>query len=316
MPRRPDRTWAMLLAGLICLGVSISEQGWSREGISASVHWEESGKGPSSIASLSFQLASRQLSPEPPARPEGSSSAIFPKQSLGYHWLAGGFLGGLLCHYVYGYPWRYVCQEGLWPPGLLDILVLLALGCLGYRLFQRWRGGGQPPESDAPPRFLSLNRDTPPAITVREDAKPGVAAIQEGDQDFDIEAFGEETRQLLLELYAAWNREEVERLNGRVKDSLLEYLQMGLKIMSLREESSYLEDLVLEGMTITAARVDDGKDFITVCFRGRLLDYVLDKTSGKLLLGSLAYPATFQEYWDLERPRGQSAWVLQDIRDG
>ena len=91
---------------------------------------------------------------------------------------------------------------------------------------------------------------------------------------------------------------------------------MGLKIMSLREERSYLEDMILEGVTVTQARVEDGREVITVCFRGRLLDYVLDKVSGKLLLGSLAYPATFQEYWDLERPRGKGPWVLQDIRDG
>ena len=69
-------------------------------------------------------------------------------------------------------------------------------------------------------------------------------------------------------------------------------------------------------LTVTQARIEDGRELITVCFRGRLLDYVLDKVSGKLLLGSLAYPATFQEYWDLERPRGQGPWVLQDIRNG
>ncbi len=84
----------------------------------------------------------------------------------------------------------------------------------------------------------------------------------------------------------------------------------------LREVRSYLEDMILEGMAVTDAKVDDGKESITVCFRGRLLDYVLDKASGKLLLGSMAYPATFQEFWDLERPRGQGTWVLQDIRDG
>jgi predicted lipid-binding transport protein (Tim44 family) len=52
-----------------------------------------------------------------------------------------------------------------------------------------------------------------------------------------------------------------------------------------------------------------------VHFQGRVLDYVLDKSSGKLLLGSMAYPAVFQEYWDLERPLGQSPWVVQDIRE-
>ena len=142
-----------------------------------------------------------------------------------------------------------------------------------------------------------------------------MAAIQESDLNFDLQAFGEEVRLLLLELYEAWNREDLHGLNGRVRDTLLEYLQMGLKIMFLREEISHLEDLSLENITVTAAGVNDGKDFITVRFRGRLLDYVLDKSSGKLLLGSMAYPATFYEYWDLERPQGQSAWVLQDIRE-
>jgi predicted lipid-binding transport protein (Tim44 family) len=120
---------------------------------------------------------------------------------------------------------------------------------------------------------------------------------------------------LLVELYEAWNREDLQGLNGKIKDSLLEYLQMGLKIMFLREESSYLEDLTLESIEVTAAGVNDGHDFITVRFHGRLLDYVLDKSSGKLLLGSMAYPATFQEYWDLERTQGQRTWVLHDIRE-
>jgi predicted lipid-binding transport protein (Tim44 family) len=210
----------------------------------------------------------------------------------------------------------YVWQEGLWPPGLLDILVLAALSYLGYTLYRRLKGGDQPAALVEHPRFLRANNEAPPPLTVREEAWPGLAAIQELDRDFDVQAFGEETHQLLLELYAAWNQEAVNGLNGRVKESLLEYLQMGLKIMSLREERSYLEDMILEGITVTDARVDDGKELITVCFRGRLLDYVLDKASGKLLLGSMAYPATFQEYWDLERSRGQGIWVLQDIRDG
>lgn len=142
-----------------------------------------------------------------------------------------------------------------------------------------------------------------------------MAAIQESDSNFDLQAFGEEIRLMLVELYGAWNREDLHGLNGKVKDSLLEYLKMGLKVMFLREESSYLEDLTLENITVTEAGVNDGHEFITVCFRGRLLDYVLDKSSGKLLLGSMAYPVIFQEYWDLERLRGQSTWVIYDIRE-
>jgi predicted lipid-binding transport protein (Tim44 family) len=216
---------------------------------------------------------------------------------------------------VYGYPLSYVWEEGLWPPGLLDILVIAAFCYLGYRCYRRWREGKKPPQAEPPPKFLRQGNKAPPALKVLEEAKPGLAAIQETGQDFDLQVFGEEVLLLLVDLYYAWNREEVNNLNGRVKESLLEYLQMGLKIMSLREERSYLEEMILEGISVTAAGVNDGKEHITVCFRGRLLDYVLDRKSGKLLLGSMAYPATFQEYWYLERPRGESAWVLQDIRE-
>ena len=315
MLRRPDRTCAMLVAGLIFLGVFLSHRGWCREGTAAPTRFEVAGKASAAIPLLSTQLAAHQGPPGYPTRPEAAAAQKSLCLSDSLRWLTGGFLGSLLCHYAYGYSLSSVWQEGLWPPGLLDLLVLTALVYLGYRLYLRLKRGDQPTELEAP-RFLRPNFGDPPPLTVREEARAGLAAIQQVDQDFDLQAFGEETRRLLLEVYAAWNQEQVNGLNGRVKESLLEYLQMGLKIMSLREERSYLEDMILEGITVTDARVDDGKELITVCFRGRLLDYVLDKASGKLLLGSLAYPATFQEYWDLERTRGQGTWVLQDIRDG
>jgi predicted lipid-binding transport protein (Tim44 family) len=261
-------------------------------------------------------MAAHQVPPGHKTRPEGRASSNSFCSPVNLNSFTGGFLGSLLCHYVYGYPLSSVWQEGWWPPGLLDILVVIALCYLGCTIYRRIKGGGQSAAEEAAPKFLRAQNEAPPPVTVREEAKPGLAAIQDVDPEFDIQTFGEETHNLLLILYAAWNHETVDGLNGRVKESLLEYLQMGLKIMSLREERSYLEDMILEGITLTDARVDDGKESITVCFRGRLLDYVLDKASGKLLLGSMAYPATFQEYWDLERSRGQGIWVLQDIRDG
>lgn len=291
---RPDLIKASLLAGLICLGVCLSGPGWSQGGAEAPIRLEKAGRVKSATPSQSYILAARQVSPRSQARASGSDSPISSSsQLLNLHWLTGGLLGSLLCHYVFGYPLSHVWQEGLWPPGLLDILALAALYYLGYRLYRRLKGGETAAETGTPPGFLRLENEPPPPLSITEEAMTGVAAIQEVDQDFDLQAFGEGVRRLLLDLYSAWNQEEVNGLNGRVKESLLEYLQMGLKIMSLREESSYLEALTLEKITVTAAGVNDGKENITVCFRGRLLDYVIDKTSGKLLLGSMAYPASF-----------------------
>ena len=316
MARRPDLTWAMFVAGLIFLGVSLSHRGWCRENTGVPTPIEKHAQAVAVvIPPQPPHLAAHQASPGNPTRPEGSAAARSICNSQRFRWLTGGFLGSTLCYYAYGYPLSQVWQEGLWPPGLLDLLGLAAFVYLVYRLHQRLKGGDQAP-AEARPSFMRPDSGDPPPIDVREEAGPGLTAIKETDPDFSVEVFGEEVYRLLLEVYAAWNREHINGLNGRVKESLLEYLLMGLKIMSLREERSYLEDMILEGVTVTQARVEDGRELITVCFRGRLLDYVLDKVSGKLLLGSLAYPATFQEYWDLERPRGQGPWVLQDIRDG
>jgi hypothetical protein len=307
----------MFVAGLIFLGVSLSHRGWCRDNTGAPTPIEKHGQAVAVvIPPQPLHLAAHQAPPGNPTRMEGSAATGSICNSQRFRWLTGGFLGSTLCYYAYGYPLSQVWQEGLWPTGLLDLLGLTALVYLVYRLYQRLKGGEQAAPAEARPSFMRPDSGNPPTLAVREEARPGLAAIQEADPDFSIEAFGEEVSRLLLEVYAAWNQEHINGLNGRVKESLLEYLQMGLKIMSLREERSYLEDMILEGVTVAQARVEDGREFITVCFRGRLLDYVLDKVSDKLLLGSLAYPATFQEYWDLERPRGPGPWVLQDIRDG
>jgi hypothetical protein len=229
----------MLLAGLFCLGVFLSNRGWCREATGAPVRFEETGRAPLRIASLSYQLAARHIPPGHQNRPESTVASKSFCQPLNANWFTGGFVSSLLCHYVYGYPLSYVWEEGLWPPGLLDILVLMALSYLGYTFYRKFTASDGSAAVETSPRFLKANNAAPPPLTVREEAWPGLAAIQELDRDFDIHAFGEATHQLLQELYAAWNLETVNGLTGRVKESLLEYLQMGLKIMSLREERTF-----------------------------------------------------------------------------
>lgn len=315
MPRRPDLTQAILGAGLICLVVFLSAHVWSRENAGLQVRPGKAAHAGATGSFQSFQMAARQAATATRSRPAFPAAPAPSTQSLVLRWLTGGLLGSLFCHAAFGYPLSTDWQEGSWPLGPLDILILAVLVYLGYRGYRSWRGSGPPAEVAELPHFFRPEHKGQPLISVREEAKPGLAAIQERDQDFSLEAFGEDVCSLVQEVYADWNREEFNSLNGRVREHLLEYLQMGLKIISLREERSYLEELAVESITITVAGVNDGKEFITVQCRGRVLDYVLDKNSGKLLLGSMAYPTLFQEIWDLERPLGQTSWVLQDIRE-
>jgi hypothetical protein len=316
MPCAPTHVQVSLLAGLICLCIALTGPGWGREAKGASPRSPDISRTWSQASLTPLVLAARPGPAAAPSQSQGAASpSAYPSQSTAVRLCTGGLLGPLLCHYVFGYRLSSLWLDRLWPPGLLDILVLAALGYLGYRLYGRWQERKKPAPVEMARKFVRSQNLTPPPVTITEEAKSGLAAIQTEDTGFDLTAFGEVTHRLLLELYAAWTRQELEALAGRVKEGLLDYLRMGLKIMTFRDESSFLEDLSLEAITVTAAGVNDGKEFITVCFRGWMLDYVVDKKRGKLLVGSMAYPKIFQEYWDLERPRGENAWVLQDIRE-
>lgn len=316
MPRTPTRVKVSLLACLIYLCISLTGPGWGREATGASTRNLKVPQTGDKASPTPLLLAARVGPAAQKAPPRGvTSSTPLPSQPAVLRLCAGGLLGPLLCYYVFGYPLSSLWRQRIWPPGILDILVAVACCYLGYRFYRRWRDRKQTAKAEVPRKFVRPQNLTPPPLTITEDAKAGWASMESEDSGLNLTGFGEEAHRLLVDLYAAWTSQDLDSLNGRVKEGLLDYLRMGLQIMTFREETSFLEDLTLEDVTVTAAGVNDSREFVTICFRGWLLDYVVDKKSGKLLVGSMAYPTIFQEYWDLERIRGEKTWVLQDIRE-
>ena len=315
MPRRPDLVKASLCAGLICLliclvvpgGTGAENLGVRRAGGDQGVQAVVSHPPP-------LLLAQRTVPPSAPAPKSGASGSGNRLLDFLVRFVAGGVLGPLLWYYVFSYPLAFFWHQGLWPPGLLDLVVAFGAGHVGYRRYVRWREKQSAPEAATPRSFLRPESQAPSPLLVAEEAQAGVAAIIAQDPHFTLQTFRDEVRQLLQEVYTAWNLQHLEGLNGRVKEGLLDYLRMGLRIMALREELSRLEDLALEDITIISARSYEDQDFITLRFRGWVVDYVLDRVSGKLLAGSMAYPNIFLEIWELGRTRGQP-WVLMDIRE-
>uniref|UniRef100_A0A7V4LCP8 Tim44-like domain-containing protein n=1 Tax=Desulfobacca acetoxidans TaxID=60893 RepID=A0A7V4LCP8_9BACT len=315
MPRRPDLSKASLCAGLICLILCLAvPEGTAAE--NPGVCRVEADRGGQALPSqpLPLLLAQRTAPPGVPAPKSGGSGSSSRLMDFLVRFVAGGILGPLLWYYVFSYPLALFWHQGLWPPGMLDLVVAFGVGHVGYRQYVRWRERKSTPEPAPTRGFLRPESQTPSPLLVAEEAQAGVAAIMAQDPQFTLQKFREEVRQLLQEVYTAWNFQQVESLNGRVKEGLLDYLRMGLRIMALREELSRLEDLALEDITIISARSYEDQDFITLRFRGWVMDYVLDRVSGKLLAGSMAYPNIFLEVWELGRTRGRP-WMLLDIRE-
>jgi predicted lipid-binding transport protein (Tim44 family) len=314
MVRRPYLSKAVLLAGLLWLGI-----------IQAAPPWEQGRTGPPSflldILVASPALAAELKQPQKPAlesRPaqttNPSSVTQNPMDNL-LRLLAGGLLAGVLWSVLFGYPFYSYWPDKPWPLGLLDLSVLAAFFYLGYLVLTSAFRKNQETPAPPCPAFLKCRDSDPLTLTVDQEAEPGINDIAASDPDFDLAAFGEFAHRVMLNLHAAWNRQDLEALKDEVEEDLLEYLRMGLKIVSLREEISRLEDLHLRRLVVTAAGQEGDKEYITLWLEGEVMDYILQKSSYKLVSGSLTYPIRARESWRFERRRGQKPWKLMDIQD-
>lgn len=256
----------------------------------------------------------------PAADPAGPPPGSFPSRedpsSFGHslwRFLTGGLLAALLWSWLFGYP-RYGAWLGEgYALGLLDVTVAATALYGGYLAAQRWWEArvstGRPL-----PRFSRPARNPVP-LEVEKLAQEGVERLTAQDPGFTLEAFGHAVQQLIYEVHDAWNHQDLSRLRGKLSESLLGFLQMGLKIMALRREISRLEDLHLKRLAVVQAEVAPERQTITVWVEGQVLDYILQSRTYKLLSGSMTYPTEFRESWCFERRDAASPWLLQDIQD-
>jgi predicted lipid-binding transport protein (Tim44 family) len=225
--------------------------------------------------------------------------------------MAGGLLGGLLCSFLFGYPLSLYWSQGNWPVGFLDVVVITTTAYLGYRLLRPVRRG----EAILIPGFRMPEDLAPAVFTIKNEAGPGLARFSHTNSAFNLAAFVEYARQTVFDLHDAWNHEDLDKIKDRVTPQMLEFLGMGLKILSFRAEISRVEDLALSQIVVLMARQEEGRDIITMGFQGRVVDYLLERRSFKLISGSMTYPERLQECWIFEREWGHRSWLLTDIQD-
>lgn len=229
--------------------------------------------------------------------------------------LAGGLLAGLLWSVLFGYPYHSYWPDHPMPLGLLDLSVLAAFGYLGFSVLKKIINGDHGPPAPPCPAFLRGRSAAPPTVSVAPEAEPGLKDITASDPAFEVGAFSELARRVMLNLHNAWNQQDLAALSEEVCTEILDYLNMGLKIMNLREEISRVEDLHLTRVVVIAAGQEDDKDFIGLGVEGQVMDYILQKKSYKLVSGSMTYPAEVRECWRFERRSGTGPWKVTDIQN-
>jgi predicted lipid-binding transport protein (Tim44 family) len=258
-------------------------------------------------------------SPGRPVAPRNPSSQAAPPSALAgmdrvVGFLAGGFLATRIWAHCFGYPSNLSWADAGWALGLLDLAVFFLLGYVGARVAKRLRPGE---EALIARRKLSPQPVEPgsPPLKVHPRAETGLEEIRRITPDFDLAVFGDYARRFIGTLHNAWNRQELDTLDGQVDSQTLDFLRLGMKVLLLREEISRLEALQLNSLEVVEAGREGDRQFITLRLEGQVLDYVLHRLNQQILAGSFTAPASLSEDWCFARLSEEKIWRLQRIEE-
>jgi predicted lipid-binding transport protein (Tim44 family) len=201
--------------------------------------------------------------------------------------------------------------------GLLDVL----LGGIGIvvvlMLLRRRHAARAQARRAAPPVASSVDmpRDRPATrdhLSGGASFDRGLRDIRRTDPGFDPDRFAGYTGMVFRDAQGAWMTRDIGSLRDRVTPDL--YGQLQAQCDGLRDagQANHLERIDITAV-ITEAWQESGRDYVTACIGGSIVDYTVDAMNDRLLHGSRTIPREIEEFWTFTRPAGLNFWMLSAI---
>ena len=124
------------------------------------------------------------------------------------------------------------------------------------------------------------------------------------DPEFDGEGIKSLTANLYVQLQDSIQAKDISSLRPYMTNEF--YSQVDRQIDSLRKQhkTAYTENIAVLGVTLKGWRQAAGMDYITLGLNSRIISYVLDDITGKLLSGDRTREKFIEYEIDLSRKRG------------
>jgi predicted lipid-binding transport protein (Tim44 family) len=259
--------------------------------------------------------------PVSPARPGGMFGGLMGG-------LAGFAIGGLLGSMLFG---GMGLGSGL-GIGLMDILLIGGGIALLVMFLRRRRAAEQPAYSrvgEPQPAYAGMGstyRTAEPerpmggggAATMEapqvDEIDRGLGHMRQMDPTLNPDALVAAARQTFTDVQAAVSTKDLARVRERVTPELYGELQQQVDEMRAARRTNRVERAQIRQSQITEAWQESGRDYVTVCLAGSIIDYTVDDATGAVVGGSATQPESFEEFWTFARPVGPNAWRLSAIQ--
>jgi predicted lipid-binding transport protein (Tim44 family) len=237
--------------------------------------------------------------------------------------VAGFAIGGLIGSLLFG-GFRGGFGGGI---GMFDILLIAGgLFMLWYFLMRRRQpeqtepayatayGGTQTGGAPGPMTGAGGTATMEMPAGPSDDLDRGIEHIRQMDPRFDPVGFAAGAKLQFANVQSALAARELGALRDRLAPDMLANLQRQLDELRAARQTNYVGSIDIEQAEVSEAWQENGQDYVTVYFNGRLIDYTVDDQTGNVVNGSKTQPQAFEEYWTFSRPVGPNPWKLSAIQ--
>jgi predicted lipid-binding transport protein (Tim44 family) len=231
--------------------------------------------------------------------------------------LMGGILGGMLFRSL-GFGGDLGTEEG-GGIGLFEILLIGALLLGVYWYIKRRRQAAlanayyQSSMGTEPPYQISYEKSYEQPREGVWNLGKGLSYIQQMDSSFDEKKFQDLCMDHFFKIQGAWTNRDMSGVTNLLTEEMSGIIQGDAEKLKSERKMNRLENIAVRSVDLVEAWQESGRDYITVRFYANLLDYMVDETTGQVVLGSKIEPVKFEEYWTFTRPVGNNPWKLSAI---
>jgi len=140
-----------------------------------------------------------------------------------------------------------------------------------------------------------------------------LAKLAKIDSYWDLDKIKSQIEKAFFKIQEAWMRRNQEIAKDYMSERLYTKHKLQTDQMLSEKRKNVLERINLKESKIVevADFEDDSKDRIWVYIKGKMVDYIIDETTGKVVSGEKEKAENFSELWKFIRvPKG---WVLDEI---
>jgi predicted lipid-binding transport protein (Tim44 family) len=221
--------------------------------------------------------------------------------------LMTGFLGAGLFGLMFGHGFMWGVGGFFSFLGLLFQIALIAfIGMWLWRMFQRrepsYAGPYYRDNVVRPAMFGGLGGGTASARQAERSDEIGITGA-------DYDAF----ERVLGEIQAAYSAEDIAAMRGNATPEMVSYFSEDLASNASRGVVNRVSNVKLLQGDLAEAWRDGDTEYATVAMRFSLIDWYIERTTGRVVDGDPARPREATEVWTFRRHRG-SPWMLSAIQ--